>query len=117
MEAVLTFPFWESLHSTKYRAAFTAAKRALRLRHMEVRLKPETESRLNELASRSGRPANELVEDAMAAYLREVSELRARLGSRYEEVQSGSVKPIEGEAFFEELRRRENEVSNRRSPK
>jgi predicted DNA-binding protein len=33
---------------------------------MEVHLKPETESRLNELASQSGRPTDELVEDAMA---------------------------------------------------
>ena len=36
---------------------------------MEVRLKPETESRLNELASQSGLPTDELVEDAMAVYL------------------------------------------------
>jgi predicted DNA-binding protein len=82
--------------------------------HMEVRFKPETESRLNELASKSGRPANELVEDALAAYLSEVSELRARLDGRYEEVKRGSAKLIDGERFFEELRRRENELSNRR---
>jgi hypothetical protein len=33
---------------------------------MEVHLKPETESRLNELASRSGLPTDDLMEDAMA---------------------------------------------------
>lgn len=33
---------------------------------MEVRFKPETEQRLNELASLSGRPAEDLIEDAMA---------------------------------------------------
>lgn len=84
---------------------------------MEVRFKPETESRLNELASKSGRPANELVEDAMATYLSEVTELRATLDTRYQQIKSGSAKPVDGEAFFEELRRREAELSNRRSPK
>ena len=37
-----------------------------RLTPMEVHLKPETESRLNELASRSGLPTDDLMEDAMA---------------------------------------------------
>ena len=84
---------------------------------MEIRLKPETESRLNELASKSGRPADELVEDAMAAYLTEVAELRITLESRYDENKSGRVKPVDGEAFFEDLRRREGELSKRRSLK
>lgn len=84
---------------------------------MEIRLKPETESRLNELASKSGRPADELVEDAMAAYLTEVTELRTTLDSRYDEIKSGRIKALDGDAFFEELRRRESEVSKRRSTK
>lgn len=84
---------------------------------MEIRLKPETESRLNELASRSGRPAEELVEDAMAAYLTEVADVRNTLDSRYDDIKSGRVKPIDGEAFFEDLRRRESEFIKRRSPK
>jgi predicted DNA-binding protein len=84
---------------------------------MEVRLKPETESRLNELASKSGRPADELVEDAMAGYLGEVAELRSVLDDRYDEVKSGRVKPINGEAFFEDLRRHETEILKQRSPK
>jgi predicted DNA-binding protein len=84
---------------------------------MEIRLKPETESRLNELASKSGRPADELVEDAMAAYLSEVAELRGMLDGRYDEIKSGRVKPVDGEAFFEDLRQRENELFKRRSTK
>jgi predicted DNA-binding protein len=82
---------------------------------MEVRLKPETESRLNELVSKSGRPADELVEDAMAAYLSEVADLRRALDGRYEEAKSGRAKLVDGEAFFEDLRRREDELSDRRS--
>jgi predicted DNA-binding protein len=84
---------------------------------MEIRLKPETESRLNELASRSGRPTDELVEDAMAAYLIEVAELRNMLDSRYDDINSGRAKPVDGEAFFEDLRRRESKLFKRRSPK
>ncbi len=84
---------------------------------MEIRLKPETESRLNELASKSGRPADELVEDAMAAYLTEVAELRSILDSRFDDIKNGRVQPIDGEAFFEDLRRREGEFAKRRSPK
>jgi predicted DNA-binding protein len=84
---------------------------------MEVRLKPETESRLHELASRSGRPTDELVEDAMAAYLTEAAELRGTLESRYDDTKSGRVKPIDGEVFFEDLRRREGELLKRRSSK
>ena len=84
---------------------------------MEIRLKPETESRLNELASKSGRRTDELVEDAMAAYLTEVAEARSVLDSRYDDIKSGRVKPVDGEAFFENLRRRESELGKRRSPK
>jgi predicted DNA-binding protein len=73
---------------------------------MEVRLKPETESRLKELASESGRPTDELVEDAMAAYLTEAAEVRALVGNRYEEIKSGRVKPVNGERFFEDLHKR-----------
>jgi predicted DNA-binding protein len=84
---------------------------------MEVRLKPETEALLNELASKSGRPTDDLVEDAMSGYLSEVAEARNLLDSRYEDLKSGRVKPIDGEAFFEGLRQREDELLKRRAPK
>jgi predicted DNA-binding protein len=84
---------------------------------MEVRFKPETESRLNELASKSGRPADALVEDAMAGYLEEITEVRHTLDSRYEDVASGRAKPIDGEAFFDSLRQREAELLKQRHPK
>jgi predicted DNA-binding protein len=84
---------------------------------VEVHLKPATETRLNELASQSGRPTDELVEDAMAAYLAEVAEVRTTLDSRYDEVKSGRVKAIDGEAFFEGLRQREDDLLKQRSSK
>jgi predicted DNA-binding protein len=81
---------------------------------MEVHFKPETETRLNELASTSGRPAGDLVEDAMAGYLAEVAEVRQMLDGRYDDIRSGRVKPIDGEEFFESLRIREEELLRRR---
>jgi hypothetical protein len=77
---------------------------------MEVHFKLDTETRLNELASTSGRPTDDLVEDAMAGYLEEVAEVRQMLDGRYDDIKSGRVKPIDGEEFFESLRRREDEL-------
>lgn len=77
---------------------------------MEVRIKPETESRLAELSSKSGRGTDELVEDALSGYLAEVTEVRELLDRRYDDVKAGRVKAIDGEAFFEHLRRREDEL-------
>jgi predicted DNA-binding protein len=76
---------------------------------MEVRLKPETESRLIELAARIGPAPDNLVEDAMAGYLAEMAQVRDTLDNRYNEIQSGSAKTIDGESFFENLRHREKE--------
>ena len=82
-----------------------------------MHLKPDTESRLSELASRSVRPTDNLLEDATAGYFEEVSEVRHRLDGRYDDIKSGRVKPVEGEAFFESLRQRADERLKNRSPK
>lgn len=82
---------------------------------MEVHFKPETASRLQELAEKTGRTPDDLVEDAMAAYLQELAHTRQMLDGRYDDVKSGRVKPIDGEAFFESLRQREEELLKRRS--
>jgi hypothetical protein len=84
---------------------------------MEVHLRPETESRLQELAAKTGRAPDELVEDAMAGYLKELSETREMLDSRYDDIKGGRVKPIDGETFFEGLRQREEELLKRRPAK
>jgi len=82
---------------------------------MEVRFTPETESRLNEMAAKSGRPAEELVEDAMAGYLQELAGVRYTLDSRYDDIQSGRVKPMDGEETFARLRRKSEERRSERS--
>ena len=41
---------------------------------MEVNLRPETESRIQELAAKTGRALDDLFEDAMAGYLQELAQ-------------------------------------------
>ena len=71
---------------------------------MEVRLKPETEARLHELAAASGRSPDDLVQDAMAGYLQEVAETREMLDGRYDDLVQGRVQPVDGEQSFARLR-------------
>lgn len=76
---------------------------------MVVHLKPETESRLRELAASSGRAPEELVEDAMAGYLAEVAQVREMLDRRYDDIKDGRVASVDGEDVFEQLRRKSEE--------
>jgi hypothetical protein len=39
------------------------------------------------------------------------------LDTRYDDIKSGRAKPVDGEAFFEGLRKREDELLRRRPPK
>jgi predicted transcriptional regulator len=94
---------------TRGQFALTLTIPRSRLAGMEVHFRPETESRLQELASKSGRPASDLIEDAMAAYLHEVTQIREMLDSRYDDLKSGRVKPVEGEQAFAKLRSKSKE--------
>lgn len=51
----------------------------------------------------------------MAGYFEQVALTRETLDRRYDEVKSGKVKPIDGEAFFESLREREDKLLKQRS--
>jgi predicted transcriptional regulator len=73
---------------------------------VKVRFRPETESQLQELANKTGRAPNDLIEDAMAGYLEEPSHLRSTLDSRYDDLKSVRVKAVDGEQAFAELRRK-----------
>ncbi len=73
---------------------------------MVVHLKPETESRLQELAATTGRAPDELVEDAMAGYLAELAQVRRTLDERYDDIQGGRVQPVDGEEAFKRLRQK-----------
>ena len=86
--------------------ALTVPRRVSKLTYMVVHLKPDTESRLQELAATTGRAPDELVEDAMAGYLAELAQVRNMLDGRYDEIKSGSVEPIDGEEAFNRLHRK-----------
>jgi predicted transcriptional regulator len=79
---------------------------------MEVNFRPETASRLQQLAQQTGRTPDDLIEDAMASYLRELGQARGMLNSRYDDLKSGRVKTVDGESAFADLRRKSE---NRRS--
>jgi len=74
---------------------------------MVVRLKPETESRLQELAATTGRRPGDLLADAMVGYLAELAQVRKMLDNRYDDLKSGRVAPIDRPEAFDRLRAKE----------
>ena len=62
------------------------------------------------MAHDSGRPADQVVEEALAGYFAELDQTREMLDSRYDDLDSGKVELIDGEEFFEALRMREEEM-------
>jgi predicted DNA-binding protein len=73
---------------------------------MEVHLTPDQEAKLTQLSAETGRAKEELVQDAMAGYLAELSQVRDTLDSRYDDIKSGRTKPIDGEEAFTRLRQK-----------
>jgi predicted transcriptional regulator len=71
---------------------------------MEVHVTPETAKKLRDLAEATGRAPGDILEDALAGYLEEVASVRKTLDSRYDDLKSGRVKPIDGEEAFRKLR-------------
>lgn len=71
---------------------------------MVIHLTPEQEAELRGLAEETGRPADELVQDAVAGYLDRLAQVRRTLDSRYDDIKSGKVKLIDGEEAFTRLR-------------
>ena len=86
--------------------ALTVPHGLSKLTNMVVHLKPETESRLQELAATTGRAPDELVEDAMTGYLAELTQVRNMLDGRYDDIKSGRVQPVDGEEAFGRLRQK-----------
>ena len=74
---------------------------------MVVRLKPETESRLQELAATTGRQPDDLLADAMVGYLAELAQVRKMLDNRYDDLKRGRVAPIDRPEAFDRLRAKE----------
>jgi hypothetical protein len=80
---------------------------------MEVRFKPEVQANMDQMAQEAGRASEELVEDAVIGYFDELFYAREMLDKRYDDLESGNVQLDDGEAFFESLRKREEEMLKR----
>jgi predicted DNA-binding protein len=73
---------------------------------MEVHLTPDLEAQLNQLSAETGRAKEDLVQDAMAGYLAELSQVRNMLDSRYDDIKSGKIQPLNGAEVFASLRQK-----------
>lgn len=84
------------------------------LNTMEVHFTPEAEKKLQDLAADSGGgSADELVQHVVEGYFEELAQTREMLNSRFDDLKSGTVKPVSGDevvAYFRQFMRR------RRSP-
>jgi predicted transcriptional regulator len=76
---------------------------------MDVHLTPDLEAKLDQLSAETGRAKEELVQDAMAGYLDELSQVRDTLSARYNDIKSGRTKPLDGEEVFARLRRKKSD--------
>jgi predicted transcriptional regulator len=82
--------------------------------NMEVRFTPEVQTKLEQMARESGRPSEELVEDAVLRYFDELANAREMLDRRFDDLESGRVKPIDGEEAYRLLM--EKTEAQRRRP-
>ena len=80
---------------------------------MEVHFNPDLQAKLDKLAIETGRATGELVEDVVAGYFDELAQTREMLNSRYDDLKSGMVKPIDGEEAFVRLKEKTEAQRNR----
>ena len=72
---------------------------------MEIQLTPETEKRLQALAAQSGgATVDELVQDVIEEYFGDLAKARQTLDRRYDDLESGMVKPVPGAEVIARLR-------------
>jgi hypothetical protein len=73
---------------------------------MELRLEPKLASKVARWSAQTGRPAHDLVEDALESYLTELNTLRDKLDERYDAAASGSAPLVEGHTAYRLLKER-----------
>jgi len=83
---------------------------------MEVHFKPDVQAKLEQMARESGRPSDELVEDAVIGYFDELAQTREALDQRFDDLESGRVKPIDGEEAYRRLREKTETQRQRNRP-
>ena len=71
---------------------------------MEVHFTPEVQAKLEKMARDTGRRSDQLVENVVAGFFDENTFTRETLDRRYDDLESGRVKPISGEEVFARLK-------------
>jgi predicted transcriptional regulator len=71
---------------------------------LEVHFSPDVQAKLEQMARDTGRRSEELLEDAVNGLFDELASTRQTLDRRYEDLESGRVKPIPGDEVFARLR-------------
>ena len=85
-------------------------------RELEVSFKPDVQAKLELMARQSGRPSAELVEDALLGYFDEMASTREMLDHRFDDLESGRVKPIDGEEAYKLLMEKTEAQRQHRRP-
>jgi predicted transcriptional regulator len=80
---------------------------------MEVQFEPAVQAKLDQIARESGRPAVDLIHDAVAGYVDELAERRQMLDRRYDDIKNGKVKMIPGSEAFARLMEKTEAERNR----
>jgi hypothetical protein len=80
---------------------------------MEVHFAPDLQAKLDELVTETGLTLDELLADAVAGYFAELAQTREMLDSRYDDLKSGRVMPIDGDEAFAWLRAKTEAQRNR----
>ena len=83
---------------------------------MEVHLKPDVQAKLEQMARESGRPSHDLVEDAVAGYFDELAHTREMLDRRFDDLETGRVKPIDGDEAYRLLMEKTEAQRQRHRP-
>jgi hypothetical protein len=83
---------------------------------MEVRFTPDVQTKLEQMARETGRPSEELVEDAVIGYFDELAHAREMLDRRFDDLDSGKVKPIDGDEAHRRLMQKTEAQRQRKLP-
>ena len=73
---------------------------------MEVHFPPEVQAKLEQMARDTGRRSDQLVENVVTDFFRDFALTQETLNSRYDDLESGKVKPVPGPEVFARLRAR-----------
>jgi hypothetical protein len=83
---------------------------------MEVNFTPDVQAKLEQMARDTGRRTDELVEGAVICYFNELAHTREVLDRRYDDLESGSSKPIDGEEAYRRLMQKIEAQRHRHRP-